>query len=70
VNNIPDKLRLRLLAAGYTRIDIGNVHLHLETGTISRTITVTDRFEVDKQVVDVAFPSGEIDWDVVVAAVL
>jgi hypothetical protein len=31
---------------------------------------VTDRFEVDKQVVDVAFPSGEIDWDVVVAAVL
>jgi hypothetical protein len=62
--NIPEALRAKLIAAGNTRLDIGNVRLELDTGKITRTITLDGMFVAEPE-----FATGEIDWDIVEKAV-
>jgi hypothetical protein len=58
--NMPEELRAKLLAAGHSRIDIGNVELDLESGKISRTISLDGRVVAKPE-----FATGALDWEMI-----
>lgn len=64
-NPMPEELRVGLLEQGYKHIDVGDVVLDLGSGQITRTISL-DGVEKARAV----FPSVEVDWAIVAAAVL
>jgi len=64
VEKPPEALRQRLVAAGYTRIDVGDLRLDLATGKKTREIILDGG---SKRVV-AEFPTWGIDWGIVAGA--
>jgi hypothetical protein len=62
--NIPAPLCDKLLRAGHTILDVGDIKLHLESNKITRIISLDG-----KAVAEPEFPTSEIDWDIVAEAV-
>jgi hypothetical protein len=58
---MPEELRAKLLAGGHTIIDIGNAMLHLESGKLTRTITLDGKVVAEPEFTKVY----EIEWDIV-----
>lgn len=64
MERVSEELRRRLRSLGVAVLDVGDVCVDLATGEISRIITL-DGVEKARAV----FPSAEIDWDIVAAAI-
>lgn len=57
---VPEDLRLNLLARGFSRLEVTDLQLNLETSKFTRRILLDDRDLGEHE-----FTDTEVDWEVV-----